>query len=248
MADKDPNAGRVAYQSLASFYDDFTAGYQAGPWTGKLEALAAAHDLPNRRLLDIGCGTGKSFLPMLDRGWEVVGCDVSPAMLEVAREKVGDAVHLQVADARDLPVLGEFGLVWALNDTLNYLLSADELKAGLEGMRANLAPGGVLLFDLNTLTTFRSDFATEARRDGMTWAGQESADVEPGSICEARFEVDGDRDAAHVHRQRHFPEAEALETIAAAGLTCLGIWGDYEGEQNQPLDEVRHQKAIYLAR
>lgn len=246
MADRGPNAGRVAYQSLAAFYDDFTAGYQADTWTGRLEALAAAHGIPGRRLLDVGCGTGKSFLPMLERGWEVVGCDVSPAMLEIAREKVGDKVRLEVADARNLPVLGEFGLVWALNDTLNYLLSSDELKAALEGMRANLTPGGVLLFDLNTLATFRSDFATEASRDGMTWTGQESADVESGSICEARFEVEGDLEATHVHRQRHFPEAEVLETIAAAGLTCLETWGDYEGEQEQPLDEGRHQKAIYV--
>jgi hypothetical protein len=39
-----------------------------------------------------------------------------------------------------------------------------------------------------------------------------------------------------------------LEALDAAGLECVGVWGDYEGEQDQPLDEGRHQKAIYVAR
>ena len=50
-------------------------------------------------------------------------------MLELAREKAGDAdVRLDVADMRELPDFGEFELVWALNDAVNYLLSAEELE------------------------------------------------------------------------------------------------------------------------
>jgi len=251
VADRGPNAGRVAYQSLAAFYDDFTAGYQAGTWTGRLEALAAAHDIPGRRLLDVGCGTGKSFLPMLERGWEVVGCDVSPAMLEIAREKVDDNVPLHVADVRELPTFGEFDLVWALNDTLNYLMSEAELQAALIGMRKNLGPGGKLLFDLNTLRTMREMFSADMVREvggrKMSWTGRAPSDVGPGSTNEAHFEVAGDPSASHVHRERHFPEAAVQEAIEQAGLKFLEVWGDYEGEQDQPLDEGRHQKAIYIA-
>jgi SAM-dependent methyltransferase len=244
------DSGHAAYQTFAPFYDAYTDGYQFETWTGKLAAKVEAFGPADRRLLDVGCGTGKSFLAMLDRGWSVVGCDVSPAMIEVAREKVGDSVRLEVADARALPTYGSFDLVWALNDTLNYLLGAEELGSALEGMKANLAEGGVLLFDLNTLSTFRSSFVGRHEREGeqpMTWVGLEE-NIEPGSTCEARLEVVDDPSTTHVHRQHHFPEAEVLETIERAGLQCLEVWGDYEGDQEQPLDEGRHQKAIYIAR
>jgi SAM-dependent methyltransferase len=244
------DSGHATYQTFAPFYDAYTDGYQFETWTGKLAAKAEALGPSGRRLLDVGCGTGKSFLAMPARGWSVLGCDVSPAMIEVAREKVGDSVRLEVADARALPIYGSFDLVWALNDTLNYLLGPEELRSALEGMKANLAAGGVLLFDLNTISTFRLSFVGRHSRESeppMAWVGLEE-DIEPGSTCEAQLEVVGDPSTIHVHRQHHFPEAEVLAAIDRAGLSCLEVWGDFEGEQEQPLDEKRHQKAIYIAR
>src|SRR5437879_6316065 len=75
----------AAYEGFAPFYDLFTHSYQHERYLENLEALAIEHGLTGRRLLDVGCGTGKSFVPMLRRGYEVVGCDISPAMVEVAR-------------------------------------------------------------------------------------------------------------------------------------------------------------------
>src|SRR6185295_19871710 len=97
--------------------------------------------------------TGKSFLEMLPRGWRVTACDISPSMLARAREKAGDAVELTVADMTELPEFGEFDLVWALDDAVNYLLGTEELRRALAGMRTNLATTGLLLFDVNTLRT-----------------------------------------------------------------------------------------------
>lgn len=252
MGGSASDRGLDAYQALAPAYDDFTHGYQAGTWTGKLEAKALRWGVEGRRLLDVGCGTGKSFLAMVERGWDVVGCDISPAMLELAREKAGD-VPLHVADVRELPVFGEFDLVWALNDTLNYLMSEEELEAALVGLKANLAAGGVLLFDLNTLSTMREMFTEEMVREvdgrAMHWTGMASEEeVKPGTINTARFEVRGEPGPSHEHSQRHFPEAAVLAALRRAGLECLEVWGDHEGEQDQPLDEERHEKAIYLAR
>ena len=93
-----------AYEALAPFYDLFTDGYSYDTLLAELERLALDHGLAGRRLLDVGCGTGKSFLPMLARGYEVAGCDLSPAMVELAREKLPPGlVDLFVADMRDLP-------------------------------------------------------------------------------------------------------------------------------------------------
>src|SRR5690349_20319268 len=129
-----------AYDTFAPAYEDFNHGYMYERWTGRLLEKAEEAGLVGSRLLDIACGTGLSFVAMLERGWQVTGCDISPEMLAIAEEKFGDRAELFVADMRLLPEVGEFDLIWALNDPLNYLLSTEELGAALDGMRRNLAP------------------------------------------------------------------------------------------------------------
>jgi SAM-dependent methyltransferase len=246
-----------AYEAIAPVYDDFTAHHDYEIWLGNLLPELRRHGLSGNRLLDVGCGTGKSFLPMLARGWEVTACDISPSMLELARGKAGDAARLTVADMRELPVFGEFDLVWALDDAVNYLLSVEELGDALRGMRANMAPGGLLMFDVNTLACYRTFFAeTESVERGgrkLVWRGQASPDVPPGSISEACFEVEpapgtkGEVET-HVHKQRHFPEAEVLATLEACGLRCLDVFGHgHDAVLKQPVDELVHAKVVYVA-
>jgi len=244
---------------MAPLYDDFTAHYEYEFWTAQLLAVLEREGLEGRRLLDVGCGTGKSFLPMLPRGWQAVGCDVSAAMLDLARPKVGDGVRLEIADMRELPCFGEFDLVWALDDAINYLLSVEELEAALRGMRSNLAPSGLLLFDVNELPVY-AFYAegVEVEREGrhFVWQGNATDEVKPGSICEfSCFEKRpssedqvADRRNVSVHRQRHFTEAEILDAIDRAGLTCLNVYGHgTDGIPRQPLDGSVHTKAIYVA-
>jgi SAM-dependent methyltransferase len=247
-----------AYEAIAPVYDDFTAHHDYELWLGNLLPKLSDRGLSGRRLLDVGCGTGKSFLPMLERGWDVTACDISASMLELARAKAGDAVRLTVADMRKLPAFGEFDLVWALDDAVNYLLSGEELGQALSGMRGNLAPGGLLMFDVNTLKSYRTFFAetetVERRGRRLVWRGQASPDTPPGSISEARFEVEAASGAktgveTHVHRQRHFPEAEVLDLLEAAGLECLDVFGHgFDAVPKQPLEELVHTKAVYIAR
>lgn len=246
-----------AYEAIAPVYDDFTAHHDYELWLGHLLPKARDLGLSGHRLLDVGCGTGKSFLPMLERGWEVTACDISPSMLDLARAKAGGAARLSVADMRELPIFGEFDLVWALDDAINYLLSGQELLNALRGMGGNLAPNGLLMFDVNTLQAYRTFFAEEQRveRGGrqLIWRGQGSAHTAPASISEARFEIeasDGGANAeAHVHRQRHFPEAEVREALHKAGLECLAVYGHgFDAVPKQPVEELAHSKAVYIAR
>src|SRR3954462_10917390 len=98
---------RAAYDAAAEVYDEFTAHHDYDGWTALIERLAREHGLAGWRLLDAGCGTGKSFMPFLERGYDVVAFDISPAMLRVARAKCGGRARLAEADVRDLPRLGE---------------------------------------------------------------------------------------------------------------------------------------------
>jgi SAM-dependent methyltransferase len=252
----EENSAEIAYEAIAPVYDLFTAHYDTEGWLNDLLPHLERHGLSGNRLLDIGCGTGESFIPMLARGWEVTGCDISKAMLERARAKVGEAAQLEIADMRELPRFGSFDLAWALDDALNYLLSTEELEAALSGMRDNLAPGGLIMFDLNALFAYRTFFAERhvIEREGMRliWTGQAAPDIEAGSICEARFEAEGQGKAVeakvHLHRQRHFPEADVLAAFENASLECLEVFGQgLDGVPKQPLDEAAHAKAIYIA-
>jgi SAM-dependent methyltransferase len=238
------------YEAMASVYDAFTGHYESEAWIADLVKLLERHGLTGKRLLDVGCGTGTSFLPMLARDWEVTGCDISPAMLGHAQEKAGGAVELVVADMLDLPEFGEFDLVWALDDAINYLLSPEELGRALAGMRVNLGPTGLLLFDVNELQAYRTFFAetTVVEREGrrLIWRGMASPDVPAGSICESQMEIAPGE--ILTHRQRHFPEAEVQAALAQAGLECLDVYGHgLDGIPTQPLQPT-HTKAIYIAR
>jgi SAM-dependent methyltransferase len=243
------------YEAMAPVYDDFTAHHDYVGWIADLLAILEPHGLTGRRLLDVACGTGKSFEQMLPRGWQVAACDISAAMVERARGRADESVELAVADMLELPRFGEFDLIWALDDAINYLLSDAELERALTGMRANLAASGLLLFDVNCLPAYRTFFAETSvvERDGtkLTWRGLAPADVAPGSICESRLEVEaiGGEESSMTHRQRHFPEAEVLAVLERAGLQCLDVYGHgLDGIPRQPLDESTHTKAIYIAR
>lgn len=249
------DASKQAYEVLAPSYDAFTLGfgYQYETWTATLLAKAEEEGLPGNRLLDVACGTGLSFIPLLDRGWQVTGCDISPAMIGAARAKVGDRAELLVADMRELPVLGEFDLIWAVNTPLVYLLDNEELEATLVGMRRNLAPGGLVLFDAITMKTARAFFSErfEVERDGkrFTWTGNlAAADVVPGVVGGGRLEEAGKPDLAHDHAMRHFPEEETRAAIAAAGLRCEQVFGEQDGQLQPELDEDEHSVSVYLCR
>jgi SAM-dependent methyltransferase len=252
----DADHARLAYDGLAPVYDLFTGGHDHAAWAGLLEGLAREHGLRGRRLLDVGCGTGSALAPMLERGYSGVGVDVSPRMLEVARAKLGGRAELVAADMRALPELGEFDLVWSVADAINYLHTEAELEAAFAGFRRNLAPGGVVVFDVDTLCTFRALYSSLMVVPGGDRAVIfEGRGLEEDAIGEAwidrleRTEPPWWTRVRTVHRQRHHPRAALEAALASAGLACVGVWGtDGAGALEQPLAELRHSKAVYIAK
>jgi SAM-dependent methyltransferase len=249
----------VAYDSIAPVYDDFTAHHDYRLWIGTLLRLGTAHGLRGDTVLDVACGTGKSFVPMIERGWQVTACDISPSMAELARAKAGPDVRIEIADMRELPVYGSFELVCCLDDAINYLHSQEEVERTLRGMAANLAPEGVIIFDANTLVIYNGFFSehveVEANGRRMIWDGRGGGRVRAGEIAEAVFEVEpmvpgtGPSIAPEVHRQRHHPEGELREAIENAGLELVGLYGHhFDGIPHEPFVAEDHTKAIYVLR
>jgi len=243
---------RVAYQAIAPIYDEFCGANDYEMWIGHLLPELEKHGLTRGRLLDIGCGTGRAFEPMLRRGWEIVGCDLSSAMLAEASAKFGDAVPLHEASLSELPVFGEFELVWALNDVVNYLLEDGDLERAFAGMRANLAPGGLVLFDTNTLFNYRSSFGdADAPQEVGEWHWEGlTREVTPGAVVESR--ISGPGVDTHVHLERHYSEAQLREALEAAGLELVATVGQQEVDgglaMTEPPDESKAHKIIHICR
>jgi SAM-dependent methyltransferase len=246
------------YNELAPFYDAFAAASDYEAWTTRILALLDAYTWRGTRVLDVACGTGNSFLPLMRRGLLVTGCDLSPAMLEEAARKA-PGVALIEADMRQLPQLGEFDLVTCFDDSLNHVLDEQELCSALRSMAANLAEDGLLLFDLNTLLAYRTTFAraSAAERDGslFLWRGDSSADAAPGCRATAHIDVfTPDRDHLYTrvstaHEQCHHAPHRAVALLARAGLECLGVHGVLDdGSPVDDLDETSQLKALYVAR
>lgn len=253
--DEGARAAKKAYDTMAQAYDDFTAHHEYDVWLGHLMPALKEHGLQGDRLLDVACGTGKSFIPMLEEGWKVTAADISPEMIELAREKVGDQVEFHVADFTNLPKFGEFDLVFCLDDALNYLLSPEEMESALRGLGSNLAPTGRLLFDINVLNAyhnfFAEEFVVEMNGRKLTWEGH-AENAQPGEAQEATFKIESleDPDAEPIvvtHRQRHFPEAEMRELIESAGLELIAVYGHRDDAVlKQPVDEENHFKMVYI--
>lgn len=247
---------RHAYEVLAPAYDLFTAGFAHERWLAVLEALAIEHGLAGRRVLDVACGTGKSFLPLLRRGYEITGCDISPAMLDHARAKA-PGVRLVPADMRALPPLGEFDLVTCLDDALNYLETPDELAATLRGLRRCLAPGGLAVWDVSTQAMYRGAFArtwaVEEEARLVLWRGGASEDFAAGGRAHAMIDVfepecGAWRRSTSRHEQRHWRATTIREAAGDAGLIVLAMRGQRHGAQlERVLDEDEHPKALFLA-
>lgn len=254
------DGARTAYDALAPFYDAYTEEHDHERWLANLEAIALEAGLRGRRLLDVACGTGKSFMPMLARGYEVTACDVSHAMVERARARSElQPTDVFVADMRDLPRLGSFDVATCLDDSLNYLVSDAELERAFAGIARNLRPGGLLIFDLNSLAVYRELFARDsvAEADGalFCWRGTGESEIGPGALHEATIEVFSEHGdgcwsrTTSRHLQRHHRPVLVTDLLSRVGFDLVGTYGQVTGAKLEtPPDEERHLKLVYFCR
>lgn len=252
---QDYSLTREAYDLLSTHYDELTDHHRYEEWFDQLMPALEKAGLSGNRLLDLGCGTGKSTLPLVARGWDATAVDISPGMLRELERKADGRVEVHVADIADLPTLGEFDLVLCLGEAMNYVAPDGGFSKTLRGVSRNLAPRGLSLFDLNTLHSYETFFAHKEVKpaDGVTttWTGQVTGQAVPGDLAAATMEIataDGEQ-ISSTHRQRHVSETEAIGAMTEAGLECLAVYGhDYSGVLEQPLDQHRHNKGIFIAK
>ncbi len=129
------------YEANAHRYDRLHPGVR-----GDAEFYASLAQ--GRRVLEIGAGTGRVTAALAERAEQVIALDSSAAMLARAVRRLHriSRVHLLLADAGHLPLLGCFGLVILAYRTVQYLAATERLRLwpSLAGV---LAPGGLIAFD-----------------------------------------------------------------------------------------------------
>jgi SAM-dependent methyltransferase len=245
----DPGPALSTYEALADVYDAFSADFGHERWLTTIRAVAAEHGLRGRRVLDVGCGTGRSFAPLVTEGFTVSACDLSPAMVRHAAAKTDQPHRVFAADMRTLPDVGPFDLVTCLDDAVNYLLDDAGLVQAFRSVARVLAPGGLFAFDANTAltyaTAFRSDDVFAAGGHAFAWSG-----LGPAAGChEAALRIttaDGAQITA-VHRQRHVAPDRIVALLAAARLECRAVLSQRTGCRVARDGDPRATKALYMA-
>jgi SAM-dependent methyltransferase len=115
-----------------------------------LRPILAAFSKP--RILDCACGTGLAALALARRGYEVLGTDVSGSMVMRARGHAAEQ-HLQVPfevcawESLPATVQKPVDLVVCLGNSLGHCRDEGEMLRSLQGMRAVLREGGLLVIE-----------------------------------------------------------------------------------------------------
>ncbi len=101
-------------------------------------------------LLDLACGTGRMALRMANLGYQVTGVDITPEMIEWARQKAakqGAAIDWVVADARTFQLQKRFPFIYMLENVFQFFLTRADQEAMLARVREHLLPEGCFLFE-----------------------------------------------------------------------------------------------------
>lgn len=210
---------------------------QLVPWVARVLEQHGAH---STSLVDVACGPGEFALAMAQRGLRVTGVDQSPEMLAMARrsaEGKGVPVTFLEQDMRRLELPAPVDAATCLYDSLNYLVTDDDFRQTLTAVAAALRPGGLFLFDMNTI----QGLAT--RWGNRVWLIQDNEDAV--EVDQSEFDYDTgiatlkvnaflrrERDlyerVREIHRERGYPVPTIDRELEAAGFEILGRWSNAE--------------------
>lgn len=148
-----------AYEDFAEVYDTFMDETPYEEWGSFVADSLKNAGIEDGLVLDLGCGTGTLTELLAKKGYDMIGVDLSDRMLNIAmekRERSGLDILYLLQDMREFELYGTVRAVICLCDSLNYLLEEEELLATFRLVNNYLDPGGLFLFDFNTVYKYET--------------------------------------------------------------------------------------------
>src|SRR5262249_53894713 len=180
------------------------------------------------RTLDLGCGAGR-HLPYLAERQPTVGLDLSPWLLDVARDK-NPGSSLTRGDMRSLPFRdASFNLVVSLFTSFGYFADDAENVQVLEEIGRVTTPSGWLVLDfLNAPLTRHTLVPFERKQMGDRWVQQARSISDDGRYVTKTIHIE-ENERDYTERVRLFEPDELMRMLRVAGFDVTSLHGDYAG-------------------
>ncbi|GAA2179778.1 hypothetical protein GCM10009785_07770 [Brooklawnia cerclae] len=249
----------ATYSQFAPIYDLYKSVDDYGRAAELILEIAALDGCRPVDVLDAATGTGNLAEQFARHGMSVWAFDYCDEMLDVARKKPSlSRATIFNADMRHLPIFAEsFDLVTCWNDSMNYLLTLHDFRQAIQGFYARMRSGAVLVFDLNTLNTYRA--IAEGAVVYETAAGSFTLrpkynEIQAGRLFQYTLGQEygtgmwrGDTEHNSIHTQRHYRVSEVTRVLKDAGFTRVQKRGIRSRNLFRADGEQDFRKIVYSA-
>ncbi len=242
-------------------YSEFAAVYNAlmqdADYSARCQYLLSLFEKYDRKptlLLDLACGTGGFANEFSAQGVQVIGVDVSPEMLTVAREtsmELGQDVLYLCQDATALDLYGTVDGAICCLDSLNHITDYNDFKAALGRVSLFLEPNRLFIFDVNTLYKHEcvlgdNTIVKETKDVYCVWQNEYNDSTH---ITDINLDFFVFENGVYYRSNEHFCERAYSETeIAAAcqkaGLEIIEIFA----EMTETAPDSKTERAVYITR
>lgn len=231
-----------AYTGFAEVYDTFMDNIPYEEWTEYIKELLTEYGIDNGLVLDLGCGTGSVTELMAKEGYDMIGIDNSEEMLSIAmekREKSGYNILYLCQDMREFELYGTVRAIISICDSVNYIMEEDGLLEVFKLVNNYLDPGGIFIFDLNTLYKYSNimgDTVIAENRDNCSFIWEnyyyEAERINEYDLSIFIKEKDNlYRKYEETHLQRAYELTEIQKLLERAGLEFVSA---YDAFTKQP--------------
>jgi SAM-dependent methyltransferase len=227
-----------AYREDLSWIHDLGFGDLARSAAEQLLRELAAGGVDGGLVVDLGCGSGIFAELLCNSGYDVLGIDLSPVMIEMAERRVPEAeFRCESLLTAELP---SCVAVAAVGEVFNYRFDEGNSRPARQALyrriRDALQPGGILLFDAAGPGRVAGDGRLQTSVDGGAWALLLHAEEDPASRrltrCITSFRQTGElyRRDDECHELDLLPPEEVLADLEAAGLEAerLNAYHDHQ--------------------
>lgn len=234
-----------AYTSFAMVYDLFMDNIPYEEWNEYLTGLLKTYGVREGLILDLGCGTGTVTELLASAGYDMIGVDNSSEMLQIAldkREESGNPILYLLQDMREFELYGTVAAVVSICDSMNYILETEELTEVFRLVNNYLDPGGIFIFDLNTVYKYEailgeSTIAENREESSFIWDNFYDSETGINEYDLSLFmkEADGRyRRYDETHYQRAYTLEEIKESLKQAGMEFVTAYEAFT--ENPPSD------------